>query len=148
MNFYRKVLPLTGLLFCTCSFQSYLMVINPHRESRQLLLQLDNRPTGVPIFSARKLAVYALKDNEVDFSSHKPVATTEVATLTLTVPARSALCIAVLRNEHFSSSEQKFINGRVFNLLRLVAGKETVTRANFGAYFRKTEFGAAWYLPQ
>ena len=143
MNFYRKVLPLTGLFFCTCSFQSYLMVINP-----QLMLQQNNKTSGVPIFSTRNLAVYAMKDNEVDFSSHKPVATPEAATLTLTVPARSALCIAVLRNEHFSSSEQKFINGRVFNLQRLVAGKETVTRANFGAYFRKTEFGAAWYLPQ
>ncbi len=71
----------------------------------------------------------------------------EASSHTLQIPAHSALCIAVLRNESFNRSDQHFINGRVFNLKQIVAGEIVVRPLNFGDYFKKTDYGAAWQLP-
>ncbi len=142
-----RLLPLLLLALCSCSFQNFIMIVNEHGENRQVSLQFGSPQAGTPIFSARKLGLYAMKDNDVDFSSHVPLNQTESPSLTVTIPARSALCIAVLRNETFSSSDQKFINGRVFNLKQIKSGSVTITKTNFGAHFRRTNFGAAWYLP-
>ena len=136
-----------SLMVSGCSYQTYLLVLNPHNESRRVTLQVDPKPAGAPIFTTRDLALYKLNKDEVDFSSHEALAHTELASLTLEIPARSALRIAVLRNEHYRSSEQNFLNGRIFNLNRLTAGTITVTRANFGVYFTRTAFGAAFSIP-
>jgi len=144
----RLLAPLImSLMFSGCSYQTYLMLLNPHNESRRVTLQVDPKPAGAPIFTTRGLALYKLNNNEVDFSSHEALVHAELASLTLEIPARSALSIAVLRNEHYRSSGQNFQNGRIFNLKRLTAGTITVTRDNFGDYFKRTDFGAALSIP-
>ena len=141
------ILAVITLLCSGCSFQSYLLVINPHSESRRISLQLENPQTGSGIFNARDFAFYAFKENEVDFSSHVPLTLAQAAAHVFDIPARSALRIAVLRNETFASSGQKLINGRVFNLRSLVIGEVAVTKSTFSEYFKRTPYGAAWYLP-
>lgn len=142
-----RILIAIALLCGGCSFQSYVLVINPHGESRRILLHLESPQTGNGIFNTRDFAFYQFKNNEVDFSSHVPLSLPKAATHELEIPARSALRIAVLRNETFASSEQKFINGRVFNLKSLVSGEIAVTKSTFSDYFKRTPFGAAWHLP-
>lgn len=147
MKWRALLLTCMSLALTRCSFQSYLIVINPHNETRQVTIVLESRPQGVPIFRAKHFALYPLKDNEVDFSSHVPVARADASSHTLPIPAKTALCIALLHNETFNGSDQHFINGRVFNLKQLVAGEIVVSAQNFGSYFKKTNYGAAWLLP-
>ena len=67
--------------------------------------------------------------------------------ITVEIPPHSALDIGRLHNDKYDHQGQRFINGRIFNLVRLKAGINEVTRETFDKHFQKTSSGVVWRLP-
>lgn len=136
------------LLLVSCSWNVPFYVVNNTSVPRSLEIQLSPQQKGFLIFNPRQFALLPWSDGAADYERKRDLPTAWREHLTVEIPPYSALQIGYLSNDKYENSSQKFINDRIFNLVRLKAGKSEVTRETFDRHFQKTSDGIVWFLPQ
>ena len=131
-----------------CSYQTPILLINVHNSPRTVYIHFSRPDEGTPLFVPGRFVLHPLEAGDtVDFSRPQPMPSNQANTVTIELPARSALSLAVLRNETYRTATQEFINQRRFNIEEIAVGNERVNRGNFDAQFRRTPDGIAWSIP-
>lgn len=144
--FYRISSFCCALILATCSWRVQFLIINAAATPREVTIELDVKSRGFLIFDPRKFTLYPY-DEEIDYTHEQSAAKPLQGSLKIVIPPKSALVIGRLNNQHYENSRQRFINDRVFNLVRVQAGKHEVTRDSFDQHFRKTAAGLAYQIP-
>lgn len=130
-----------------CSWTVPFYIINDGAVPRQIEIQLSKEKDTFLIFDPRHFTVLPWDADGPDYEKKRELSQPWRASLTIEIPPHSALRIGYLSNDKYENNRQQFINGRVFNLVRLKAGQTEVTRETFDRYFRKTSAGVVWELP-
>ena len=138
---------LTCLHLTGCSWIVPFYILNDTAQPHTVEISISRPKSGFAIFEPRQFRILAWKGDEPDYENVKPIAPQQGEKMRIEIPPYSALEIGRLSNQNYEGSEQSFINGRVFNLISVKAGKSVVTRATFNAHFKKTSAGYVWKLP-
>jgi hypothetical protein len=136
-----------GMSLTQCSYYTAFYIANTSDVARSVSIYLDPKPAGIPIFEAQRFVLFDIKDGKVDFERHQTFFPNENLAHEIVIPAHTALQIARLFNEKYLHSQQQFINGRVFNLLKIVTPTTMITQKNFDDHFKKSGYGFVWKLP-
>ncbi len=138
-----------------CTSARGLVVDRPllggHRQRgaapRPLEIQLSKDRDAFLIFDPRHFAILPWDSGTPDYEHLRRMPQTWRENITVEIPPHSALDIGRLNNDKYDHQGQRFINGRIFNLVRLKAGINEVTRETFDKHFQKTSSGVVWRLP-
>jgi len=135
-----------ALLLNGCSWIVRFHVVNNSATPRSLEIQLSKDSDSFLIFDPRHFSLLPWSDGP-DYEHERRIPQRWRETFTIEIPPHSALSIGRLNNDKYDNNRQRFINGRIFNLVRLRAGQTEVTRETFDQHFRKTSAGIVWELP-
>jgi len=107
-------------------------------------MQLQSKVVGTfPIFDYASASIYALnKRSKIDFeksSNLKYDTITKFSHITFKLPPQSAVQIGALHNDKYKSYNQNFINGRFFNLEKIIIKKTdlVIVKTDFDKYFKR-----------
>lgn len=146
------MLPLQG-----CSYLQRFLIYNTTDEAIEVEITLSPEVNDFPIFQYPhnyfdKLDMYDIdRNNNILGPSEKYL---ELDTLdnfahfTLTLPPKKAIEIGALHNDKYVSYDQKFINGRTFNLVEIKIPKKNITivPSTFDSFFSKSKRGDICYV--
>lgn len=133
-----------SFLLTACSWQEYFVLIN-NTDSAVLIWYQIKKTSGseIPIFTDNP-SVYKLDNSgEIDWQSKTRVEDSDADKLAvkLIVPPQSALLLGTLSNDNYLKYSQKFINGRVFNFIKLEImnsdNKIEIPAEQFDGFFKK-----------
>ena len=130
-----------------CSWVVPFFVVNDSAVPRAVEIQLSKERDGFLIFDPRHFTLLPWRADEPGYEGQRDLKLAWQETLRVEIPPHSALRIGHLNNDNYENSRQKFINARIFNLVRLKAAGSEVTRDTFDQQFRKTSAGVVWKLP-
>ncbi|MFO1471562.1 MAG: hypothetical protein U1F27_11045 [Turneriella sp.] len=138
---------LLAWLLSSCSWTVPFYVINNSAVPRAIEIQLSKDRDSFLIFDPRHFAILPWDSGEPDYEHLRRIPQTWRENMKIEIPPHSALDIGRLNNDKYDHHGQQFINGRIFNLVRLKSGNHEVTRDTFDRHFQKTSAGILWILP-
>jgi hypothetical protein len=139
--------PLLCFMATGCSWVVGFYITNPGNKPQRVTIELEKSLKGSLIFNPRDFTLYTLKGDTLDFETARMLSAARAPKHEIEIPAGAALQIGRLSNEDYKNSRQRFINGRIFNLVQITSGKHRVTLDTFDTHFKKTDTGYAWQLP-
>lgn len=129
------------ILFTSCSWQEYFVVENNSDSSIVVSYSLS-QANGFPIFDEAD-AYMTTKSGEIDWNKKITIEDSDTSALgfQFILPPNSVLLFGHLSNDHYSSWNQQFINGRVFNFqmmkIKMKDRNITITKDGFDSFFKK-----------
>lgn len=156
----RKLLIYSSLLvfitqFYSCSWIVSFFVINSTGETITIDMKLQNSINGTfPIFEYHDATAYPVSNNnKVDYQEFKQInydTLENFSHITFKLPPKSAAQIGALHNDHYKKHDQYFINGRVFNLEKLIikrsSGDIVITYDSFDRFFENKNNGVEFIV--
>jgi len=141
-----------------CSWICRFYIANTSNEAIRVEMKLMDSPSSFPIFHYPKyyygkLEKYDLKKNGA-VNLEKGAIEVRADTLDkfshfrFEVPPHSAVEIGALQNDHYEKYNQYFINGRTFNIERILISEKKIeiVPSTFDNYFRKGKFGEIYFV--
>lgn len=142
--FYLIVL--SCIRFTSCSWILGFYLINSSAEEINIEMKLQDSLRGTfAIFDYNDAAAYPLSKHS-DFMYDKSFqirydTLNKFSNLIFKIPVNTAVQIGVLHNDTYKNHDQYFINGRVFNLEKIIikkkTGNTTITYDSFDRFFQK-----------
>lgn len=141
-----------------CSWVCRFYITNTTNETLSVEMKLMDCPGSFPIFHYPhfyygKLWQYQLKKNSnvnhfAGMIEVKADTLENFSHFRFQIPPHSAVEIGALQNDKYERHDQQFINGRKFNLERLLImeKKIEVTPADFDNHFRKGKSGEIYFV--
>lgn len=129
-------------MMCACSWQQYFVITNNTDDPVSVVYRLASPAGGFGIFETSPSGYGITRKGKIDWNRTLKITDRDTAhdKISIEIPAKSALIIGVLSNDHYKNHDQNFINGREFNLkhLRIVSrsGSREITPDNFDSFFK------------
>ena len=142
------LLTLAPFYIVGCSWTVHFYVVNDSTVPRSLEIQLSPERDTFLIFDPRHFAFLPWESDAPDYERIRRIPQGWREKLTIEIPSHTALDIGHLNNEKYDSQQQRFINGRFFNLLSLKTDQHRITRDTFDQHFHKTDKGMVWIIPR
>ena len=141
--------------FYSCSWIVGFYVINSTNETITIELKLQDSIKGsFPIFEYRDASAYSIDNrNKIDYQKSFQITydtLQKFSHLRFKLPPKSAAQIGALHNDKYKKHDQYFINGRVFNLEKLIIAKgssvTTITYDSFDRFFEDKNNGVEFVV--
>ena len=140
-----------------CSWICRFYIENSTNETITVEMKLADSCGSFPIFhypfySYGEFRQYNLKkNNSVDFENTKEIKADTLEKFShfkFQIPPHSAVEIGQLQNDTYEKYNQYFINGRKFNIERIVISskKIEIVPSTFDNYFHKSKFGEVYFV--
>ncbi len=156
----KKIVTYSILLFTltqltSCSWIVGFFIINGANEEITIEMKLQDNISGIfPVFEYRDGTVYGVdKHLKVDYQNSRQITydtLEKFSHVQFKLPAMSAVQIGTLHNDHYKKHDQYFINGRVFNLEKLIIkrskGEVTITYDSFDRFFENRNNGVEFVV--
>lgn len=136
---------LSTILFSGCSWSEYFTINNlsdkPIYVSYKLSPLSENMTFGV--FSLAPTFYKPNRKNNIDWNNKIDVKDSDssIYVVNVIIPPKTIMIFGRLSNDHYSNSEQYFINGREFNLdfMEIEVNLEVhhISKKTFDEYFKK-----------
>ncbi len=129
-------------LFTGCSWQEYFILTNSS-ESSIMLSYTISKVDGFAIFDETPSIYQMNNSGEIDWEKRIIIDDKDSSALSFhyTLPANSILILGNLSNDHYTSHNQYYINGRVFNFRMMEIKKKdgivTIPASQFDRFFKK-----------
>ncbi len=130
----KKIVFVAALFFLFffngCSWLEHFIICNPTDMDVIVEYELDTIKTGIPIFDNHPTGYKTNTSGEIkwDESSEIKDEDTSAQIVRVILSPRTAIVFGTLYNDHFKSYKQEFINGRRFNLKRMLIQKGEFSR--------------------
>ncbi len=147
------ILPLQG-----CSWVCRFFIANTTNETLEIEMKLMDAPGSFPIFHYPKyyygkLYRYELK-KEINVNFEKTPEEVKSDTLEnfshyrFSILPHSAVEIGQLQNDNYEKHDQYFINGRIFNLEKIVVSQKkiNIVPSTFDNYFKKGKNNDVYFV--
>ncbi len=124
-------------IFSSCSWNEYFVISNSSKVETTATYKLLAASNGFPIFSQQPRLYKLNSTHEIDWGTETKVVDldTSLSGYQIKIPASHALIFGELSNDHYLNHDQRFINGRFFNLLEL-----SVSNPNFNIVIAPINF--------
>lgn len=139
-------------LFTSCSWQEYFLIFNETEFPVLVEYEIEKTDMGFPIFMARPSLYKIAKNGGVNWEQKIKAKDEDslVHLIKIELPPNSVLNFGLLSNDRYQNYDQEFINGRVFNLKKMVVeikGAATeILQENFDVFFMKDSNGIAYRI--
>lgn len=134
------------LFLAGCSWQIPFLIANQSTTPRKITVRLEIPASGIPLFRMHLMQRLPLTDGNADFSRGESLNLAETWEQVVVIEPNHALELGRLSNEDYQSSDQHFINGRVFNLAEIRSENTRITRQNFDQYFVRDRGCIVWNI--
>jgi len=135
-----------------CSWICRFYIANTTSEAITVEIKLADSVRSFPIFHYGKLSQYKLKKNQsVDFESWKEMKVDTLEKFShykVQIPPHTAIEIGQLQNDKYEKHDQYFINGRTFNLERILISEKKIeiVSSTFDNYFKKGKYNELYFV--
>lgn len=129
------------LILSSCSWQEYFVVEN-NSDSSIVVTYTLSQANGFPIFDEAD-AYMTTKSGEIDWNKKITIEDNDTSAFEFhfMLPPNSVLLFGHLSNDHYSSWNQQFINGRVFNFqqmkIKMKDRNIAISKDSFDSFFKK-----------
>lgn len=136
-------------ILTACSWQEYFIVKNTSNSAIEISYKVSE-VKGFGIFETNPTLYKATSSGDIDWGRQLTFVDSDTSKLMvkITLPAKSILKFGILDNDTYEKYNQKFINGREFNLDELIVinkGDTTQISAKLFDNFFKKEKGCIVY---
>ncbi len=131
------------LLFNSCSWQELFTISNNSESDIKIEYILDNTHSSFPIFEKKPTFYQTASSGDIDWNKQLYIMDKDTATniVQVVLPKNYIMVFGHLSNDNYTRYNQYYINGRVFNLVKLKInfnGREIeITPERFDNYFKK-----------
>ena len=128
----------------SCSWQEYFVVKNNSNQSIEINYTL-NHTDGFHLFDEQARVFKLTKSQKIDWEKQQTVQDLDSSSFKVKIVLKSheVVVFGSLSNDHYENVNQRFINGRIFNLeeISIKKGEEmtTIPRSKFDSFFRKKD---------
>ncbi len=134
----------TIFLFSGCSWQQYFVISNETLSDITIEYSIPIPSDGFGIFNTSPILYKLNSSGSMDWDNQLSIIDndTSLFAVKIVLPPKSAVVIGELSNDNYETHNQKFINGRIFNLEKIILNKNgnftEITPENFDIFFKKT----------
>jgi len=143
-----KTKVLTGLVFTLflqgCSWVEYFAIYNETNENISISYEINQNESDFPIFNANP-DFYSLNHSmAIDWNKKVNISDkdTSVLKVTIILPPKTSMIFGDLENDTYKNANQKFINGRYWNLeyikINTTSKQQEIISTDFDTFFTKT----------
>jgi hypothetical protein len=127
------------LMLSGCSWVEYFTICNNTSENIDISYSININTAGFKIFDVQPRIFSLKKANIIDWDKQLDITDQDTTKhiVHITLPPNSSVIIGELHNDSYEKNDQKFINGRIFNLQELTIKEIKITLSNFDSYFTK-----------
>jgi len=128
-----------------CSWREYFVITNQTSERITIEYEVNSPSSGIPIFDQHPSGYQLDAANDIDWKKPLELLDHDAASISfkIVLEPNHALVIGYLSNDHYEKRNQYFINGRSFNLKKLVVqnkkAKVEISPENFDEHFFKED---------
>jgi hypothetical protein len=131
------------MLFNRCSWIEEFIIVNESEKAIYVKYEITENSGVFSLFHAHPSMCVLNSSNEVEWGKEIAFADEDSAAnkVSVAIPPRSVLVFGRLQNDTYKSYDQKFINGRTFNLKQLQIAQTNkildILPASFDDHFKK-----------
>ncbi|MBK6521874.1 MAG: alpha amylase C-terminal domain-containing protein [Sphingobacteriaceae bacterium] len=120
-SFSYSILFLICLVFTRCSWIEEFVIINESDKAIYVKYEIAENSGTFSLFHAHPSMCILNSSDEIEWGKEMAFADEDSASnkVSVAIPPRSVLVFGRLQNDKYKSYDQKFINGRTFNLKQL-----------------------------